>query len=105
MPKITVRNDKYERQFSAEDRRWRLRFYCGQLQVAEILAISQGIGNKPVYIFNVERYNPTQPDYSPDSPIFQTVSEAMKAVWAMLDNPLEEQAQPLKQTGQLPPED
>lgn len=104
MPKITVRNDKFERQFSQDNRRWRLRFYCGQLQVAEILAIPRGIGEKPGYAFNVERYNPTEPDYSPDSPIFQTVGEAMKAVWAMLDNPLEEQQQPLKETGQLPKE-
>mgnify|MGYP000882166040 FL=1 len=104
MPKITVRNDKFERQFSNDCRRWRLRFYCGQLQVAEILALPQGIGQKPVYIFNVERYNPTQPDYSPDSPTFSTVGEAMKAVWAMLDNPLEEQQKPLPETGQLPKE-
>ena len=104
MPKITVRNDKFERQFSNDCRRWRLRFYCGQLQVAEILAIPQGAGKKPGYIFNVERYNPTQPDYSPDSPTFFTVGEAMKAVWAMLDNPLEEQQKPLPETGQLPKE-
>ena len=104
MPKITVRNDKFERQFSNDCRRWLLRFYCGQLQVAEILAIPQGAGKKPGYIFNVERYNPTQPDYRPDSPTFSTVGEAMKAVWAMLDNPLEEQQKPLPETGQLPKE-
>lgn len=92
MPKIVLRNRKYEAGFPPSQQRWCLVAYCGQLEVAKIEPLT--LKKFGQYKLSFYRYNPIDPTDCYRIETFPSVREALIAMWSMLNNTVPEQPEP-----------